>query len=43
MLITKGKGKGWLNPKNWEDYCQLEASYNEAEDIRLLYVAADSG
>jgi len=27
-------------PKNWEDYCQLEASYNEAEGLRLLYVAA---
>ncbi|MBE9592979.1 MAG: hypothetical protein IMF19_05820, partial [Proteobacteria bacterium] len=34
------KGKRLAQPKNWEDYCQLEASYNEAEDIRLLYVAA---
>ena len=37
---NKGKGKWLAQPKNWEDYCQLEASYNEAEDIRLLYVAA---
>ncbi|MBU4350124.1 PD-(D/E)XK nuclease family protein, partial [bacterium] len=37
---NKGKGKRLAQPKNWEDYCQLEASYNEAEDIRLLYVAA---
>jgi len=34
------KGKRLAQPKNWEDYCRLEASYNEAEDIRLLYVAA---
>lgn len=34
------KGKRLAQPKNWEDYCQLEASYNEAEGIRLLYVAA---
>jgi ATP-dependent helicase/nuclease subunit A len=37
---NKGKGKRLAQPKNWEDYCQLEVSYNEAEDIRLLYVAA---
>lgn len=37
---NKGKGKRLAQPKNWEDYCRLEASYNEAEDIRLLYVAA---
>jgi len=37
---NKGKGKRLAQPKNWEDYCQLETSYNEAEDIRLLYVAA---
>jgi ATP-dependent helicase/nuclease subunit A len=37
---NKGKGKRLAQPKNWENYCQLEASYNEAEDIRLLYVAA---
>jgi ATP-dependent helicase/nuclease subunit A len=36
----KGKGKRLTQPKNWEDYCQIEISYNEAEDIRLLYVAA---
>jgi ATP-dependent helicase/nuclease subunit A len=34
------KGKRIAQPKNWEEYCQLEASYNEAEGIRLLYVAA---
>ena len=34
------KGKRLAQPKNWEDYCQLEASYNEAEGLRLLYVAA---
>jgi len=34
------KGKRLAQPKNWEDYCQLEVSYNEAEGIRLLYVAA---
>ncbi|MDP2945824.1 MAG: UvrD-helicase domain-containing protein [Atribacterota bacterium] len=34
------KGKRLAQPKNWEDYCQFEASYNEAEGIRLLYVAA---
>jgi len=33
------KGKRLAQPKNWEDYCRLEASYNEAEDIRLIYVA----
>jgi len=37
---NRGKGKRLAQPKNWEDYCQLEASFNEAEDIRLLYVAA---
>lgn len=37
---NKGKGKRLAQPKNWEDYCRLEASYNDAEDIRLLYVAA---
>jgi len=37
---NKGKGKRLAQPKNWEDYCQIETSYNEAEDIRLLYVAA---
>jgi len=37
---NKGRGKRLAQPKNWGDYCQLEASYNEAEDIRLLYVAA---
>jgi ATP-dependent helicase/nuclease subunit A len=37
---NKGKGKRLAQPKNWEDYCQLEVSYNEAEEIRLLYVAA---
>ncbi|MCZ2845922.1 MAG: PD-(D/E)XK nuclease family protein, partial [Candidatus Bathyarchaeota archaeon] len=37
---NKGKGKRLAQPKNWEDYCKLEASYNDAEDIRLLYVAA---
>jgi len=37
---NKRKGKRLAQPKNWEDYCQLEASYNDAEDIRLLYVAA---
>jgi len=37
---NKGKGKRLAQPKNWENYCQLEASYNKAEDIRLLYVAA---
>jgi ATP-dependent helicase/nuclease subunit A len=34
------KGKRLAQPKNWENYCQIEASYNEAEDVRLLYVAA---
>ncbi|MCJ7657412.1 MAG: PD-(D/E)XK nuclease family protein, partial [Candidatus Atribacteria bacterium] len=34
------KGKRLAQPKNWEDYCRLETSYNEAEGIRLLYVAA---
>ncbi|MFH1002492.1 MAG: UvrD-helicase domain-containing protein [bacterium] len=34
------KGKRLAQPKNWEDYCRLEASYNEAEGLRLLYVAA---
>jgi len=37
---NKGKGKRLAQPKDWENYCQLEAFYNEAEDIRLLYVAA---
>lgn len=37
---NKGKGKRLAQPKNWEDYCQIEISYNEAEDFRLLYVAA---
>jgi len=37
---NKGKGKRLAQPKNWENYCQFEVSYNEAEDIRLLYVAA---
>ncbi|GAI81231.1 unnamed protein product, partial [marine sediment metagenome] len=37
---NKGKGKRLAQPKNWEDYHQIEVSYNEAEDIRLLYVAA---
>ena len=37
---NKGKGKRLAQPKDWENYCQLEASYNKAEDIRLLYVAA---
>jgi len=37
---NKGKGKRLAQPKNWENYCQLEVSYNKAEDIRLLYVAA---
>lgn len=34
------KGKRLAQPKNWDDYGQLETSYHEAEDIRLLYVAA---
>jgi len=37
---NKGKGKQLAQPKNWEDYRQSEISHNEAEDIRLLYVAA---
>ncbi len=37
---NKGKGKRLAQPKNWENYCRFEASYSEAEDIRLLYVAA---
>ncbi|MDD5016460.1 MAG: 3'-5' exonuclease, partial [Atribacterota bacterium] len=34
------KGKILAQPKNWEDYCRSEISYNQAEDIRLIYVAA---
>ncbi|HZK12488.1 MAG TPA: 3'-5' exonuclease, partial [Atribacterota bacterium] len=37
---NKGKGKRLAQPRRWEDYRQTEISYNEAEDIRLLYVAA---
>ena len=37
---SKGKGKRLAQPENWEDYCQIETSHNEAENIRLLYVAA---
>ncbi|OGD17274.1 hypothetical protein A2V47_06045 [Candidatus Atribacteria bacterium RBG_19FT_COMBO_35_14] len=37
---TYNKGKRLAQPKNWEDYCQLEASFNKAEGLRLLYVAA---
>ncbi|MEA2021861.1 MAG: UvrD-helicase domain-containing protein [Candidatus Caldatribacteriota bacterium] len=37
---NKGKGKRLAQPENWEDYCRIETSYNEAENIRLLYVAA---
>jgi ATP-dependent helicase/nuclease subunit A len=37
---NKEKGKWLAQPKNWDDYCQIETSYNEAEDVRLLYVAA---
>ncbi|MBC8499366.1 MAG: UvrD-helicase domain-containing protein [Candidatus Atribacteria bacterium] len=39
-IFNQGKGKRLAQPKNWEDYRQSEISYNRAEDIRLLYVAA---
>ncbi|MEA1939420.1 MAG: UvrD-helicase domain-containing protein, partial [Candidatus Caldatribacteriota bacterium] len=37
---NKGEGKRLAQPENWEDYCQLETSYDKEENIRLLYVAA---
>ena len=37
---NQGKGKRLAQPENWEDYCSIESSYSEAENIRLLYVAA---
>jgi len=37
---SKGKGKRLAQPKNWESYCQTETAYSDAENIRLLYVAA---
>jgi len=35
-----GKGKIIAQPKKWKEYCQLETSYLQAEETRLLYVAA---
>ncbi len=39
-IYNRGKGKRLAQPKDWEEYRQSEISYNQAEDIRLLYVAA---
>ncbi len=35
-----GNGKIIAQPKKWKDYCQIESSYLDAEETRLLYVAA---
>jgi len=35
-----GKGKVLAQPENWEAFCSTEKAYTEAENIRLLYVAA---
>jgi ATP-dependent helicase/nuclease subunit A len=35
-----GKGKIIAQPEKWKEYCQLETSYLQAEETRLLYVAA---
>ena len=35
-----GNGKIIAQPKKWKDYCQIESSYLDAEENRLLYVAA---
>ena len=44
FLIKKynyfGGAKIIAQPKKWKDYCQMESSYLDAEEIRLLYVAA---
>ena len=44
FLIKKynyfGGGKVIAQPKKWKDYFQIETSYLEAEETRLLYVAA---
>jgi len=34
------KGKIIGQPQKWKEYCQIESSYLEAEEVRLLYVAA---
>lgn len=35
-----GNGKTIAQPKSWNEYCKMEISYLEAEETRLLYVAA---
>jgi len=35
-----GNGKIIAQPPQWEDYCQTETLYLQAEETRLLYVAA---
>lgn len=35
-----GNGKMIAHPPQWEEYCQTEISYLQAEETRLLYVAA---
>lgn len=35
-----GNGKIIAQPPKWKEYCQIESAYQEAEETRLLYVAA---
>lgn len=35
-----GNGKIIAQPQKWKEYCQIETSYQDAEEARLLYVAA---
>lgn len=35
-----GNGKIIAQPPNWKEYCQTEELYLQAEEVRLLYVAA---
>ncbi|RQV98426.1 MAG: hypothetical protein EH225_13350, partial [Calditrichaeota bacterium] len=35
-----GRGKIIAQPQKWKEYCQIETSYLQAEETRLLYVAA---
>ncbi len=35
-----GNGRIIAQPQKWKKFCQIESSYQEAEETRLLYVAA---
>jgi ATP-dependent helicase/nuclease subunit A len=40
VRLEKGGGRTLAQPAGWDDHCQAEQQYRDAEENRLLYVAA---